>query len=54
MGVVQSDPSLEYRLAWARTVPEDVYGMIVNSKRGIWTLTEKGCRGILSMDSVRY
>ena len=32
---------LEYRLAWARTLLKN-YGMIVNSSRGVWALTEKG------------
>jgi 5-methylcytosine-specific restriction protein B len=32
---------LEYRLAWARTYLKH-YGLIVNPKRGAWTLTEQG------------
>ena len=32
---------LEYRLAWARTYLKG-YGMVVNSSRGVWALTEKG------------
>ena len=32
---------LEYRLAWARTYLKN-FGMIVNSRRGVWALTEKG------------
>ena len=35
---------LEYRLAWARTYLKG-YGMIVNSSRGVWALTEKGSGG---------
>ena len=32
---------LEYRLAWARTYLKS-YGMVINSSRGVWALTEKG------------
>lgn len=32
---------VEYRLAWARTYLKK-YGMLENSKRGVWSLTQKG------------
>lgn len=32
---------VEYRLAWARTLAKAL-GLIVNSDRGVWALTEKG------------
>lgn len=32
---------LEYRLAWARTYLK-IYGMVINSTRGVWALTPKG------------
>ncbi|XPV68248.1 MAG: restriction endonuclease [Halarcobacter sp.] len=35
---------LTYRLAWARTYLKK-YGLIENSSRGIWALTEKGLKG---------
>ena len=39
---------LEYRLAWARTYLKG-YGMVVNSSRGVWALTEKGS-GVKSVE----
>ena len=38
-----SETELEYRLAWARTYLKQ-YGLIDNSQRGIWSLTENGHR----------
>ncbi|MGE3821253.1 MAG: restriction endonuclease [Isosphaeraceae bacterium] len=35
-----NDTEIEYRLAWARTYLKK-YGLIENSTRGIWSLTEK-------------
>jgi restriction system protein len=35
------DTQIEYRLAWARTYLKK-YGAVVNSRRGVWSLTEKG------------
>jgi restriction system protein len=32
---------IEYRLAWARTYLKNM-GLLVNSRRGVWTLTEEG------------
>ncbi len=32
---------IEYRLAWARTYLK-MMGLLVNSRRGVWTLTEEG------------
>ncbi len=32
---------IEYRLAWARTYLKGM-GLLTNSKRGVWTLTEDG------------
>ncbi len=32
---------MEYRLAWARTYLKG-YGMVINSSRAVWALTEKG------------
>lgn len=32
---------IEYRLAWARTLAKNL-GLIVNSSRGVWTLTSSG------------
>lgn len=35
---------LEYRLMWARTYLK-TYGLLNNSQRGVWSLTEAGSRG---------
>ena len=35
---------LEYRLMWARTYLKS-YGLLNNSQRGVWSLTETGSRG---------
>lgn len=32
---------IEYRLAWARTYLKNM-GLLINSRRGVWTLTEEG------------
>lgn len=37
------DPEIKYRLAWART-PMKAVGLITNSSRGVWALTEEGRR----------
>ena len=37
---VGNESEIEYRLAWARTYLKQ-YGLINNSKRGVWALTEK-------------
>ena len=34
-------PEIDYRMAWARTYLKN-YGAIESSKRGLWSLTEKG------------
>ncbi len=39
---------LEYRLAWARTYLKG-YGMVVNSSRGVWALTDRGI-GVVSVE----
>ena len=44
-----SQPELEYRLAWARTYLKN-YGLLVNSERGVWSLTALG-RQTESIDS---
>lgn len=38
---------VEYRLMWARTDLKN-YGAVVNSKQGVWTLTEKGAKMLRS------
>lgn len=40
-GATESRTELEYNLAWARTYLRQM-GMLQNSVRGIWSLTEKG------------
>src|SRR5664280_89365 len=35
------ETEIEYRLAWARTYLKGM-GLLTNSKRGVWTLTEDG------------
>ncbi|MDD4506029.1 MAG: restriction endonuclease [Sulfurospirillaceae bacterium] len=42
---------LEYRLAWARTYLKR-YGLIDNSARGVWALTEKGSKDQI-IDDIR-
>lgn len=37
----QKQPAFSYRMAWARTYLKRV-GAVLNSSRGVWTLTEKG------------
>ena len=44
---------LEYRLAWARTYLK-AYGMVNNSQRGIWSITDEGNRlEVVNPDAVR-
>jgi restriction system protein len=40
-GGVGPQTEIEYRLAWARTYLKGM-GLLTNSKRGVWTLTEDG------------
>jgi restriction system protein len=42
---------IEYRLAWARTYLKFM-GLLINSRRGVWTLTEEG-RSVLKDDIPR-
>jgi restriction system protein len=46
---------LEYRLAWARTYLKK-YGVIDNSSRGVWALTQKGqdTRAVEPQEVVKY
>ena len=43
---------LSYRLAWARTYLKK-FGLIENSSRGIWALTEKGMKASINEDEIK-
>ncbi|MGD1893434.1 MAG: restriction endonuclease [Cyclobacteriaceae bacterium] len=49
----ESRTKLSYRLAWARNYLKR-YGLIDNSSRGVWTLTEKGQKvGLIDKEQVK-
>jgi restriction system protein len=51
-GVLHGDgPATEigYRLAWARTYLKGM-GLLTNSRRGVWTLTDEGHRFVAGVD----
>lgn len=51
----ETQTELEYRLAWARTYLKK-YGLITNSKWGVWALTPKGseAKDVEPQDVVRF